>query len=207
MRLRGFALAVGLIVCSLYPFSAGVAAERCEAETARVVSVQGRVEARLAGDAEWQPVELDRVLCPGDTLQVHEDARAAVVLRNHSILRLDERTVITFAEADEPESAWLDLLDGVIHSISRVPRTLKIRTPFVNAAVEGRLNVGLLDEAGREIPGFGVAACDPLRGDQVRHIVTWKGRQEVGHLSDRRVRLRFEMKDAKVFAFQFGVSP
>ncbi len=136
MRLRRFVLAVGLIAYSFYPFSATVAAERCETETAAVVSVQGRVEARLAGEAEWRPVELDSVFCPGDTLQVYENARAAIVLSNHSILRLDQRTVISFAEAEEPESAWLDLLDGVIHSISRVPRTLKIRTPFVNASVE-----------------------------------------------------------------------
>jgi len=37
----------------------------------------------------------------------------------------------------------------------------------------------------------------------VRHVVTWKGDPDVGNLAGKAVRLRFEMQNAKFFAFSF----
>lgn len=59
------------------------------------------------------------------------------MLPNETVLRLEQHTTIHFSSGEEPQSSWLELLLGTFHAISRVPRTLKIDTPFVNAAVEG----------------------------------------------------------------------
>ena len=119
----------------LFPSTA--AADVCEAWVARMVSVQGSVQARRAGETRWQPVRLHDTYCPGDIIQVQEWSRAAIVLRNEAVLRLDQKTTITFAEPETERTLLLHLLTGAAHFFSRIPRTLKVITPFVNAAVEG----------------------------------------------------------------------
>jgi tetratricopeptide (TPR) repeat protein len=70
-------------------------------------------------------------------IRVQEHSRAAIVLRNEAILRLDQNTTITFAGLEKEQTFLLDLLTGAVHFFSRIPRSLKVITPFVNAAVEG----------------------------------------------------------------------
>ena len=115
-----------------------------------MLSVQGPVEVErggatpdgsaAAGRARWRAVEGDETLCPGDLIRVGPLGRAAVQLADEvqTVLRLDERTTLSFPPPREPEAPpWLDLLRGVMHFITRVPRRLQIHTPFVNATVEG----------------------------------------------------------------------
>jgi len=64
-------------------------------------------------------------------------------------------------------------------------------------------NIGLTDAPKKPVRGFGLGDCDPIRADFVRHIVTWKGDDDVGSLAGQVVRLRFEMQNAKLFAFEF----
>jgi tetratricopeptide (TPR) repeat protein len=59
------------------------------------------------------------------------------MLRPETMLRLDQRTTITFPAIAAEQPSWLDLLDGAVHFISRHPGGLQIKTPFVNAAIEG----------------------------------------------------------------------
>ena len=73
----------------------------------------------------------------------------------------------------------------------------------LNVTARGSLRVALLDEAGNEIPGFRIPDCDSIRTDAIRHTVTWGGRADVSSLAGRPIRLRFEMQDANIFAFQF----
>jgi hypothetical protein len=70
-------------------------------------------------------------------------------------------------------------------------------TPF------GRMAVELLDETGRPIAGYSLDACDGFTGDAIRHRVTWNGRSDVGRLAGRKVRLRFRLRNAALYAFQF----
>ena len=118
-------------------FSTPGMAGTCEEWVAKIVSVQGSVEARRAGDVQWQPVRLHDTYCPGDTLRVQEHSRAAIVLPHEAILRLDQHTTVTFATQEPARTSVLDLLTGAIYFFSRMPRRLKVTTPFVNAAVEG----------------------------------------------------------------------
>ncbi|MHC4703960.1 MAG: hypothetical protein ACYTFQ_25660, partial [Planctomycetota bacterium] len=64
-------------------------------------------------------------------------------------------------------------------------------------------NIGLTDAPKKPVRGFGIADCDPITADSVRHVVTWKGDPDVGNLAGQVVRLRFEMENAKLFAFNF----
>jgi len=73
----------------------------------------------------------------------------------------------------------------------------------VDASAMGACQVGVLDAAGKEVPGFTVDACDVIRGNAVEKVVTWKGSSDLTALSGQPVRLRFVMRAAKLFAFQF----
>ncbi len=130
-------LSMLLLLLPLLIPSYSMAAEKCEVLVARVVSVQGIAEVRQTGDIEWRPIELNNTFCPGDILRLKENSRASIVLSNDTIIRLDQNTTITFSGIENKETSLLDLIRGAIHFLSRVPRTLKVITPYVNASVEG----------------------------------------------------------------------
>jgi hypothetical protein len=64
-------------------------------------------------------------------------------------------------------------------------------------------NVALTNPPKEGTRGFGTDDCDAISTDSVRHIVTWKGNSDVGNLAGQVVRLRFEMQNAKLYAFEF----
>jgi tetratricopeptide (TPR) repeat protein len=113
------------------------AAGSCETWVARVVSVQGTLEARGAGEARWVSVASGETFCPGDAIRTLERSRAAIVLSNEAILRLDQNTTVTFSAEKEEQATLLKLLQGAVNSFSWRPCSLRVLTPYVNAAVEG----------------------------------------------------------------------
>jgi tetratricopeptide (TPR) repeat protein len=70
-------------------------------------------------------------------IRVQEHSRAAVVLRNDINFRLDQNTTVTFIGLERERTSLVDLLLGTAYFFSRIPRSLRVTTPFVNAAVEG----------------------------------------------------------------------
>jgi tetratricopeptide (TPR) repeat protein len=128
---------ISMVFSIILVFSGTAVADTCKEWVAKAVSVQGSVQVRLSGQAEWKPVQLNDVFCPGDMVRVREQGRSAMVLSNETIIRLNEKTTITFSGVEKKETSLLDLLRGAVHFISRFPRTLKIVTPFVNGTVEG----------------------------------------------------------------------
>jgi hypothetical protein len=73
----------------------------------------------------------------------------------------------------------------------------------INANVPGELRASLLDADGKPLPGLDAAACLPIRGDSVRHIVRWKDSPDLKRHAGNVVRLRLEGRDAQVYAIQF----
>lgn len=65
------------------------------------------------------------------------------------------------------------------------------------------LGTPLLDKPKVQTKIFGIAECDPIKTDSVRHVVTWGGSSYIGRFSGQVVRLRFEMQNAKLYAFKF----
>src|SRR5262245_48064652 len=113
------------------------AATTCDPWVARVVSVQGNVEARRAGQTQWLPVQLNDVYCAGDRIQVGERSRAGVLLVNQPLLRLDQNSTITLGGVREERTSLIEVVRGALYFFSRLPRNLEIITAFVNAGVEG----------------------------------------------------------------------
>jgi tetratricopeptide (TPR) repeat protein len=102
-----------------------------------MVSVQGNVEVRRAGQALSQPARLNDGYCAGDRIQVAERSRADLALVNQPLLRLDQNTTVTLGGLREEQTSLIDLARGALHFFSRLPRNLEINTAFVNAGVEG----------------------------------------------------------------------
>ena len=67
----------------------------------------------------------------------------------------------------------------------------------------GSLRVEIQDMGGRPLPGFSLSECREIIGDEIERPVTWEGRQDLGELSGKPVRLRFVMKDADLYSMRF----
>jgi len=70
----------------------------------------------------------------------------------------------------------------------------------------GSLRVEVQDKVGKPIPGFTLADCHLQYGDQLDRIVSWKSGTDVSQVAGKPVRLRFELKDADLYSFQFTTS-
>ena len=124
---------LGLLLCP----AVSPAATPCDPPIARMVSVQGDVEVRRAGQTQSQAARLNDTYCPGDRIQVGERSRADVALVNQPVLRLDQNTIITLGGVRDERTSLIDLARGAMHFLSRLPRGLEVNTAFVNAGVEG----------------------------------------------------------------------
>jgi tetratricopeptide (TPR) repeat protein len=113
------------------------AADRCALPVAHLVSVQGTVEWWRAEPAGWQTARSGMLLCPQDKVRVGLSSRAALLLPNETTLRLNQKTTVTISALDDRQRSLIELLLGAIHVITRTPQPFSIKTPFVNANIEG----------------------------------------------------------------------
>ena len=68
----------------------------------------------------------------------------------------------------------------------------------------GSVEVEIIDaQTQHPIPGFTRDNCDIFGGDEISHTVSWNGSANVGNLQGTSVMLRFYLKRAKLFSFQF----
>lgn len=114
-----------------------ISAQTCEPPVAKVFKAQGQVELSQGGAPRWQRVGLDQSLCAGDRLRLGRRSRATVRFADETLVDLDEGSTLILHAAKPEETGLLELLQGALHAISRVPRQLNIRTPIANAGVEG----------------------------------------------------------------------
>lgn len=74
----------------------------------------------------------------------------------------------------------------------------------VDTSATGIVRVGLLDRDGRALPGYGDEACDRIHtANQTDRVVTWRGASDVSRCAGKPVRIRFRLRDADLYAFQF----
>ncbi len=73
-----------------------------------------------------------------------------------------------------------------------------------STSAAGSVQVEILDDFGRPLPGFALADCPPVFGDAIERPVTWRKSGDVSRLAGRPVRLRFVLRDADLFAFRFS---
>jgi hypothetical protein len=80
-------------------------------------------------------------------------------------------------------------------------RQLKLN---INTSATGFVRVACLTDAGEVIPGYALTDCDLIHtANEINRTVTWKRRAEVGPLAAKLIRLRVEMRNADLYAFQF----
>ena len=74
-------------------------------------------------------------------------------------------------------------------------------TLLLNAdASEGPISVEALGADGKPIKGFGLKESIKLTTDDIRHLLAWKGHKDLHQLQGRPIRLRFHMKNARLFS-------
>jgi len=67
--------------------------------------------------------------------------------------------------------------------------------------LDGTITVALCDAGGTPLPGYESSAA--FSGDSLRHVVAWNENKDVSPLAGKPIVLRFEMKNAELFAFAF----
>ena len=99
-------------------------------------SVPGSVQWRRSG-SDWLDAQPGSLLCAGDTVRVLRHGQATLRLSNDSTLRLDQFTTLVLAPPDSRRATLIEQLSGRLHVMTRTPRAFSIKTPFVNANVQG----------------------------------------------------------------------
>jgi len=70
-------------------------------------------------------------------------------------------------------------------------------------AAQGRFCVEVLDATGQPFPGFAQKDCQNIKGvDELRFEPKWKRHVNLSVLRDREVRLRFHLRNARLYAFK-----
>jgi tetratricopeptide (TPR) repeat protein len=135
---RGFSEFIAILIASLSSAPA-LHAQGCEPWVAKIVSAEGRVQVERSGGPKARSVGLGDTLCPGDRIRIGALGRAAVQLADEAetLIRLDEGTTLTFPARKVEKSVLLQLIEGVVHVLSRIPHALSIETPLASAGVEG----------------------------------------------------------------------
>ncbi len=115
------------------------AAEPCDPIVGSLMSANGEVEVKRRDGSLWQPIALNEAVCERDTIRTGRLSRAAVLLSNDAVLRLDQETTIHLVDIAQGESgtSLLGLVSGAFQSFSRSPREMEINTPYLNATIEG----------------------------------------------------------------------
>ncbi len=88
----------------------------------------------------------------------------------------------------------------VTKPISFTGKTLRLN--FATSAA-GSLRVELQDEQGKPLPGFSLDDCEEIFGDTLDRSVQWKPKADLSPLIGQAVRVRFVLKDADLYSFQF----
>jgi tetratricopeptide (TPR) repeat protein len=131
------------------------ASPSCTQPVAKVVSVQGKVDRQYSGHSEWQLLQTDDTICPGDKIRTEKWSRATLMLSNESLVTLDQSTTLVFPEPEENTPTWLlKLMGGSAFFRSRQPQRLNIQTPFINAVHKGTEFLVTVDDQQTKISVF-----------------------------------------------------
>ncbi len=79
----------------------------------------------------------------------------------------------------------------------------RLQLNFASSAA-GDIRVEIQNSAGEPLPGFELDNCPPVFGDSIARTVEWENGSDVNRLAGQTVRLRFVLRDADLYAFQFG---
>ncbi len=103
--------------------------------------------------------------------------------------------------------------DGLVSLHARYPGGSFVTRPFrlfgsrliLNYATSaaGSVRVELQDSAGRPLPGYSLADCPEIYGNQVTRMVSWQSGADLSRFTGQTIRLKMELKDGDLYSFQF----
>src|SRR3569623_92035 len=152
-----------LLATGLYHTPTSADDSRCAEPIAALAALEGRADI-TGNDADgWRPVTANEAFCPRARIRVGAASRAAVLLANHTVMRLEALTTVSCTGPRQADNLWVELLRGVGHFISRVPRRLTVSAPYVNAGDEGTEFLVSADDSAATVSVFEgrVAATNP----------------------------------------------
>src|SRR3569623_535915 len=164
MQYRMLQLCTGVLLApGLYHTPTWADDSRCAEPIAPLALFEGRADITGKDADGWSPVSANEAFCPGDLFRGGAASRAAVLLANHTVMRRDALTTVSFTGPRQADNLWVELLRGGGHFISRVPRRLTVSTPYVNAGVEGTEFLVSADDGAATVSVFEghVAATNP----------------------------------------------
>ena len=143
---------------------------------------------------------LRRVLSPAEVAALAAKGAAAT-------LKLDADDGVLYTFDTVAKGVVPDLLphDGAQNTrvpVPQAPGEVELVLNFSTSAA-GSIRVEIQDADGKPIPGYTLAECDEVFGDQIERAVTWHRSSEVKPLVGKPIRLRFVMKDADLFSLRF----
>ena len=74
---------------------------------------------------------------------------------------------------------------------------------FATSAAGG-IRVEVQDGAGTPLPGFTLADCPEIIGDDVQRVARWKDTDDLSTLAGKPIRLRFALNDADLYSLRFA---
>jgi hypothetical protein len=99
-------------------------------------------------------------------------------------------------------------LDGGDKPGTMVTKPFQLRATKLLVNVDaggGDVTVAILDEAGKPLPGYSEEeAASAQRIDEVRWQPRWKKHADLSALKNMKVRLKFTLRDAKLYSFRIG---
>jgi len=114
-----------------------------------LLTVEGKVEAAVAGSTDWLPAHTNHVLFVGDRLRTGLNSRATVRLSNLTVLRVNELTTLQIQPPSAPDKeSALNLEKGAAYFFSRErPTEMEFRTPLASGAIRGtEFNLAVADD-------------------------------------------------------------
>ncbi len=100
-------------------------------------------------------------------------------------------------------SVWAPFAGGELLTKPLVFAGSKLTLNFSTSAAGG-IRVAIERADGSPIPGFTLAECHEVFGDQLDRTVTWDGGSDLSKLAGQSVRLRFQLRDADLFSLRFA---
>ncbi len=143
----------------------------------------------------WHLVETKSALA-GAPNELSIYATESYLTGHSSILRRYTLRLDGFVSVEAPLSGG----EVITKPVSFRGRHLELN--FATSAA-GSVRVEIQDLDGKPLPGFALDDCSQIFGDAIGRPVTWTKGSDVRAIAGRPVRLRLELKDAHLFAFQF----
>ena len=72
-----------------------------------------------------------------------------------------------------------------------------------STSAAGSLRVEIQYGNGQPVPGFSIEDCPAYFGDSVARTIQWNTDAGLSEIAGQTVRIRFELKDADLYAFRF----